>query len=337
MKIGSRDIKESVFIIAEIGANHEGDFDTACMLIEKAAQAGADAVKFQTYRAERLVAATEAGRRAHFRRMELSYEEFGRLADAAAGQGVEFLSTPFDFESADVLDGLVPAFKVASGDLTNLPFIEHLARKGKPLLISTGMGEAEEIAQVTDLVRANLSPGQPLEERLVLLHCVSSYPTPPEEAHLRAIPYLAGAFRVPVGYSDHTLGTLACEAAVALGARIIEKHFTYRKEGQTFRDHALSADPADMTDLVKRIRAIEVLLGESGKGLGRAEAPNRVPMRRSLAARGDIPQGAVLLAEMITFLRPATGLEPRLWRDVLGRKARRAISAGHIIGEEDLE
>ena len=332
MKIGSLDIHERVLVIAEIGANHEGNLDEAKRLIEAAAKAGADAVKFQTYRAEKIVASSETQRRTHFRRLELTDEAFQTLAQVALEYGVMFLSTPFDVESVDLLDPLMPAFKIASGDLTAAPLVAHIASKGKPIILSTGMAELAEIAEAIGVIEESSPLGA--ESPVVLLHCVSSYPTPDAEAQLNAIPYLRDRTGRLIGYSDHTLGIEACLAAVALGARVIEKHFTFDKGRTTMRDHQLSADPADLVQLVKGVRRIEAMLGECAKGLRGVESANRVSMRRSLAARVGIPGGTVITASMLTVLRPGTGLSPALLTQITGCRAAQDIRPGELLTPE---
>lgn len=332
MKIGGIDISTRPLVIAEIGANHEGDLDAAKVMVREAAGAGADGVKFQTYKAENIVARTEEARVAHFRRLSLPDTAFVELAAEAKGNGILFLSTAFDLDAVEFLDPLMPAFKVASGDLTFLPLLERIAQKGKPILLSTGMASLEEIQSALDTIErgARISRRE-LSERVVLLHCVSSYPTAPEEANLRAIHRLRDEFGLPVGYSDHTLGILACVAAVAMGACVIEKHFTLQKEGRTFRDHQLSADPEDLAELTMRIKMLISMLGNGEKVPMPSELANRVSMRRSLAARTDIKAGDALSADKITCLRPGTGLPPSQLQDVLGRVALEDIPAGHLI------
>ena len=329
MKIGSLNLVDRVMIIAEIGANHEGSLDEAKRLIEAAARCGADAVKFQTYRAEKIVAVSETQRRAHFKRLELSERDFAALAQEAGSQGVKFLSTPFDRDSADFLDGLVPAFKVASGDLTATPLLAHIASKGKPILLSTGMAVIEEILEAVRTIERASPRGA--EAPVVLLHCVSAYPTPDEQANLMAIPYLRDQAGRLVGYSDHTLGVEACQAAVALGARVVEKHFTFDKGRTTFRDHQLSADPADLSRIVAGIRRIEAMLGEAEKRPVAAESQNRLAMRRSLAAACPIAKGDRITREMLTVLRPGTGLAPSRMDEIVGLRATRDLAAGELL------
>jgi N,N'-diacetyllegionaminate synthase len=331
MKIGSVDLAVRPFVIAEIGANHEGDVGVALAMIAEAARAGADAVKFQTYKADTLVVPTETDRFKHFQRLSLADPVFPQLAAAAREAGVLFLSTPFDLAAVDLLDPLVPAFKVSSGDLTFHPLLERVARTGKPILLSTGMAAPAEIDAALDVVQraAGLSRDA-LGERVVLLHCVSSYPTVPEAANLQRIVALREEFDVPVGYSDHTLGIVACLGAAALGACVIEKHFTLQKEGRTFRDHALSADPADLSQLTAGVRSLALMLG-SGGSTSTVEDANRVSMRRSLVARVDIKAGSVIQRDQIACLRPGGGLPPSALDAVAGRVALADVPAGHQI------
>ena len=335
MRIGDIDLSARTLIVAEIGNNHEGDFEVAKLLVQQAADAGADAVKFQTIRAEKLLALSEQDRIQRYKCYELSDAQFVELAQLAKSAGLLFLSTPFDVNSVDLLDELVPAFKVASGDLNNYPFLAHVARKGKPILLSTGMATEDEIAKALETIESTLSI--PVAKQVVLLHCVSGYPTPIEQANLLSIPYLRDQFRVRIGYSDHTLGIAVSQAAVALGACVIEKHFTYRKENQSFRDHALSADPTEMKELVSNIRLIEGSLGEYDKRVMDCERDNRIEMRRSLAARKPISRGEIITEEAITFLRPATGISPEKLSSVIGRRVIRSIAEGAIIQEKDIE
>ncbi|MFC2043813.1 N-acetylneuraminate synthase family protein [Chloroflexota bacterium] len=336
MKIGNIEISQRTLVVAEIGNNHEGNFDLAKQMIEQAVETGVDAVKFQTIRAERFIARTEEKRFQQVKGFELSDEQFRELALLAQAKGLLFLSTPFDFKSVDMLDNLVPAYKIASGDLTSwYPFLEYIARKDKPIILSTGMSDVKEIAKALEVI-ARVSSA-PLNKKVVLLHCVTSYPVPIGEANLLAIPYLKEKFRVPVGYSDHTLGTLSCQTAVALGACVIEKHFTYRKENQTFRDHALAANLTEMRELVDNIRLIEASLGKYSKGIMECEKENKSVMRRSLAARKPLRQGETMTPEALTFLRPGNGIPPERWHTIIGHRVTRNIAQGTILKEEDIE
>lgn len=335
MKIGTVDIGRDVLVIAEIGNNHEGDVGRAAEMIARAAEAGAQAVKFQTILPEELVAPDQEARLAQLRRYALSAENHVQLADAAKLAGVMFMSTPFAIPAVEMLRPLVPAFKIASGDNDFHPLLRAVAATGKPILLSAGMAALGEIKAAKAVIEGEWAtdghdPG------LVILHCVSAYPTSPEEANLSAIRSLAG-LGCPVGYSDHTLGSLASVVAVGLGARVIEKHFTLSNTQSDFRDHKLSADPTELKELVERVREANVLLGDGQKRLMPSERATADAARRSLAARRDLEQGHILAAHDITWLRPGGGIAPGSEAAVVGRVMRRAMKAGSRIVMEDLE
>ncbi len=333
-----------VFVIAEAGVNHNGDLDLARRLVDVAARAGADAGKFQTFAAER-VAAREApkadyqrqttsadeGQQEMLRRLELSPAAHRELQAHARSRGLLFLSTPFDEASADLLDALgVPAIKIGSGEVTNHPFLEHVARKGRPIILSTGMSSLDEVGAAVAAVRATGN------DDLILLHCVSEYPARAGDANVRAMLTLAEAFRTPVGYSDHTPGLEVALAAVALGAAVIEKHFTLDR-GLPGPDHRASLEPAQLTELVRAIRVVEEALGDGVKAPTAGELGNRMVARRSLAAAVDLPAGVALSRESLCALRPATGIPPASLPAVIGRTLARARRAGELIGWSDLE
>lgn len=326
MKIGRHDIGSSVLFIAEIGSNHNGDFALAKDLVVAAARAGASAVKFQTYHAEKLVR-PDVPALAHvralfktqlerFRSLEFTPSQWRELAELARKEDCEFFSSAFDEDSAAMLDDFVPAYKIASGDLTNRPLIRSLAKRDKPLILSTGMATLDEIADAIKDIPA---------DRLALLHCVSLYPTPIEKANLRSIPYLADRFSLPIGYSDHTVGVTACLGAIALGAVIIEKHFTLDKS-QPIGDHKLSAEPAEFKRLVEEGGAIRRALGEYDKPL--SDRDSRKSMRRSLVAVRDLPAGTKLAPEMLVALRPDDGISPSRIDEIVGRRLASGIKGG---------
>ncbi len=332
------------YLIAEAGVNHNGAFERACRLVDAARAAGADAVKFQAFRADRLV--TRAAPKAAYqrtttgaaenqyemlKRLELDDDAQRELARYCAARGIPFLATPFDEASADLLEALnVPAFKIGSGDLTNLPLLAHVARKGKPLIVSTGMADLDEVrAAVETIGRAGGPP-------LILLHCVSNYPADPAVVNLRAMATLAREFDVPVGYSDHTLGLDVPLAAVALGACVIEKHFTLDRN-LPGPDHQASADPTELAALAQAIRRVESALGDGRKRPAPAEADTAAAARRSLVAARAIKAGAILAAGDIALRRPGTGLPPARLAQVLGCRARVAIPAGTLLQMEMLE
>ena len=321
-----------VYIIAEAGSNHDRDLGQAKRLIEVAAKARADAVKFQTFSAERIVAETStlakyldailpAGKTMSelFREMELPYEWHAELKAYAEACGLEFLSTPFDHESVELLDGLgVRAFKVATYELWHLPLIRDIAARGKPIICSTGMANIADVQAAVDVVRAAGN------EQLILLHCVVNYPPPFAELNLRAIETMRRAFDVPVGWSDHTPGWTAPVVATALGAAVIEKHFTTDRT-RPGPDHRFALEPAELASMVQAIRDAQDALGSGVKQMAPAEADLYTTARRSLFAARVVEAGAVLTAADIAILRPGTGLEVRDLEHLVGRTARRRI------------
>lgn len=323
------------WIVAEIGVNHEGDEAVAADLIRQAAEAGADAVKFQTYTVGNYVSTVQPERRERSAGFELSHDAFRRLRRVADEAGVTFFSTPLHADDVDFLDEIAPIFKVSSGDLTYLELIRHVATKGKPTIISTGLGTLDEIRAAVDTFLA-VRPDAGRNGELMLMHCVAAYPTPAEDANLRNMDWLKQHFDLPVGYSDHTLGSKACELAVAAGAAAIEKHFTYRIEDQAFHDHALSADPAMMKEIVAAVRTAETYLGRVERQRSEAEIKLIQHLRRSLAAARDIPAGTPVEREWLTYLRPAWGLLPGDADALVGRRLKQDVKAGGLIHGEDI-
>ncbi len=332
-----------VFIIAEAGVNHNGDVRLAKKLVDAACGAGADAVKFQTFKAERLVCAhapkaryqketTGAGESqlAMLRRLELSEAGHRQLSAYCRRKNIIFMSTPFDEGCADFLRKLgMGIFKIPSGELTNYPFLRHVAKFGKPMVVSTGMADMREVRRAVAVIRKT-GNGQ-----LTLLHCLSSYPAPAEEVNLRAMRTLAEAFKVPVGFSDHTLGADIAIAAAALGARIIEKHLTLDKD-MPGPDHRASLEPREFKAMVASIRRVQAAMGDGVKRLARSEKDTAKAARKSLVAASDIPAGAVIASGMITIKRPGTGLAPALKGRVIGRRAKTAIGRDELLRWEHL-
>jgi N,N'-diacetyllegionaminate synthase len=332
------------FVVAEVGVNHNGSEELACRMVDLAAEAGADAVKFQTFRADRL-ASSEAPKAPYqmangpsgelqlgmLRRLELPEDAHRRLQSRCRERGVLFLSTPFEEDSADFLDGLgVPLFKMASGEITNLPFLAHVARKGKPMIVSTGMSTLEEVGAAIGTIRAEGN------EKTALLHCVSRYPADPAEANLRAMATLEKTFSVPIGFSDHTLGIEVALAAVALGACIIEKHLTLDRK-MPGPDHQASLEPGELRDLVQKVRIVESALGDGSKRPVPAETATAAVARKSLVAARDIAEGTVLIRELVDIRRPGTGLSPGQMSDILGKRALRSLPKGTLLRQEDFQ
>ncbi len=329
-----------IYVIAEAGLNHGGNKERALALVRAAKWAGADAVKFQTFRADRL-ASTRPATLAHtkdqpnlqelFKKLELPFDTFKALHKEANRIGIEFLSTPFDEESVDFLNDLgVNAFKIASGDITHRPLIEHVARKGKPVLLSTGMSTGEEIENAIDWMHTRSN------EQIVLLHCVSSYPAKREELNLKSIQYLRDRFGVPVGFSDHSVGTLGSIVATSLGAQIIERHFMIETRGEA-PDHAVSMDAKALKGHIEELRTIGTVLGERGKFATEAETKNKTASRRALYARRPIAAGETIDADMLDALRPATGISPEFVGTVVGKQALMPIEAGAPVQWESIQ
>jgi sialic acid synthase SpsE len=327
---------EHVYIIAEAGINHGGDMGVAREMVARAARAGVDAVKFQSFTADGLTHATlAADQHEFFARYELSRSEHAELAGLCREHGVDFLSTPFDFGMADLLQELgVPAFKIASCDLTNLPLIRHCAAVGKPLYISTGMGN---LAEAQAARAAALAAGAP---RVVLLQCTTNYPTAYGDVQLRALAALAepggpardadgeqGGAPHPVGFSDHSIGNWCCFGAVALGAVVIEKHFCLDKSAPG-PDIACSCDPAELAELVQGIRALEQALGTPGKRQLTGEADIARIARRGVYYATDLPAGHSLTPADLRFLRPVSSLSPAEADQLLGATLHTAVRAG---------
>ncbi|MBI4615893.1 MAG: N-acetylneuraminate synthase family protein [Planctomycetes bacterium] len=322
-----------VLVVAEIGNNHEGDFDLAGELVRLAARSGADAVKFQTFRTEHYVSRADETRFRRLKGFELPPSRLAELASLARDEGLLFLSTPFDMGSAAILEGVVDAYKIASGDLDFLPLLDRVARSGKPVVLSTGASDLARVERGVEFVHERQRAGS----ELAVLHCVSSYPVPAEEANLRSIPFLAGRLGVPIGYSDHTIGIDAAVLAVALGARIVEKHFTIAKDHSDFRDHQLSADPAEMKSLVEKVRLAIRMLGESAKAVQPSERGSVDLIRRSIVAAGDLPLGRRIEWADLTWVRPAGGLAPGQESVLLGKRLRRDVGFGDRILPADVE
>lgn len=332
------------FIIAEAGVNHNGNIDLAMRLVDAAADAGANAVKFQTFKTERVVSRqapkaeyqqrTTSADESQFdmiKRLELSKSDHLCLIDHCRRRQILFLSTPFDEESADLLAALdVPAFKVPSGEITNLQLLAHIARKGRPMIVSTGMSSLREVDTAIDIIRG---AGQ---TNILLLHCVSNYPAAAKDINLRAMSTMRLAFGVPVGYSDHTEGDEVPLAAVSLGASVLEKHFTLDRT-LPGPDHQASIQPEGLKALVQRVRRVEAALGHGRKEPVPSEAETALVARKSLFSSCCIPAGSKVTENMITTLRPGTGLSPSYLKHLIGRIARVDIRESELLSLDMFE
>ena len=329
---------DGVFIIAEAGVNHNGSLDLARRLVDAAKAAGADAVKFQTFRAEALV--VRSAHKAEYQRRitdakESQFDMLKRLElDAPAHAdlmahcreiGIIFLSSPFDDQSADMLDAMgVERFKLGSGELTNLPLLGHVAAKRKPIIMSTGMATLDEVATALATFRSNGA------DDVTLLHCVTEYPCPSDQVNLRAMVTMRAAFGVPVGYSDHTDGTNVAIAAAAIGAVVIEKHFTLDR-GMPGPDHKASLEPDDFGRMVQAIREVSLALGDGIKRPAACELANIPIARKSVVTVRAVSAGAIITREDLAIKRPGNGIAPADLEKIVGRRAMRDLSADEVI------
>ncbi|MEA4821528.1 MAG: N-acetylneuraminate synthase [Erysipelotrichales bacterium] len=316
------------FIIAEAGDNHNGNFDLALKLVDIAVEAKADCVKFQTFITENIIA--KNAKKADYqikntgstenqfemvKKLELSFEQFKEIKKYCDKKNILFLSTPFDLDSIDFLNSIeIPFWKIPSGEITNLPYLEKIAKTGKDIIMSTGMATMSEISETLNVLRSNGSG------KITLLHCNTEYPTPMIDVNLKAMQSFAENFQVDFGYSDHTVGIEVPIAAVALGASVIEKHFTIDKnmEGP---DHKASLEPNELKEMVTSIRNIELALGSSFKFPTPSESKNKDIARKSIVAKTNIRRGDILTTDNVTTKRPGTGISPMCWYDIIGTKA----------------
>jgi N,N'-diacetyllegionaminate synthase len=320
--------KAKTLIIAEAGDNHNGDIDLAFKLIDVAVEAKADYVKFQTFKTESII--SKFAEMAEYqkkntginesqfdmvKKLELPFNAFKELKEYAKTKGIGFMSSPFDIESIDYLASIdVDIFKIPSGEITNLPYLETLASYNKPIILSTGMCEIDEIRSAIEIIKMRGN------NKISLLHCNTEYPTPFEDVNLNAMITLKETFDVPVGYSDHTLGIEVPIAAVSLGATIIEKHYTIDKDMQG-PDHKASLDPAELKEMVRTIRNVEKILGDGIKRPSKSEIPNIIIARKSIVASKDIKAGELFTKDNLAVKRPGDGVSPMKWYEVIGKEA----------------
>lgn len=362
IKIGNKFIGkgEQCFIVAEAGVNHNGDFRLAKRLVDIAKEAGADAVKFQTFKAEELV--TGSGEMADYqkknigakesqleilKKLELDYREFIELKKYCDKKNIIFLSTPHCDSAIDFLEPLVPAYKIGSGDLTNIPFLEKIAKKKKPIILSTGMATLEEVRKAVEIIL-------PIDKELILLHCRTNYPTPSNEVNLSAILTMKKEFNLPIGYSDHTEGIDVALDAAILDACVIEKHFTLDRN-VLGPDHRASLEPGELKEMIAGIRDMEKAgaigagreikflsirqpkaIGNGFKGPTQNESAIANVVRKSIVAAVDIKRGSTIEESMLIIKRPGTGIEPERFDSIIGRKAKKDIKKDKLITWQDL-
>ena len=329
-----------VQIIAEAGVNHNGELSLAKRLVEVAAEAGADVVKFQTFKADRLVApsapkaryqeqqtGSSESQRNMLRRLELSEEDHHVLIDHCRDCRIGFLSTGFDIESVEFLIGLgVTTFKIPSGEITNLPYLRHVGAKCGEVILSTGMASLGEVEAAIDALEQAGTP----RDRIIILHCTTEYPAPLETVNLKAMLSMQTAFQTRVGYSDHTQGIEVAVAATALGACLIEKHITLDRT-LPGPDHHASLEPHELAEMVRSIRAVESALGDGVKRMMGAEMANRLVARKSIVASHVIAAGELYSAANLTVKRPGNGISPMRWDEVVGRRASRGFQPDELI------
>lgn len=347
VKIGNKMIGTGhpCFIIAEAGVNHDGDINKAKKLVDIAVESGADAVKFQTFIGEKLASKDAFLATYHkkgavsksetlkelLKRLELSYEEEKEVFAYARKKGIMVFSTPFDEESADFLEEAgVDVFKIASFSLTNYPLLKHIAKKNKPIIMSVGL---HTLGEIEDAVKAIYETGN---KQLVLLQCTAHYPCYPSDVNLKVMDTLRFAFQLPVGYSDHTTGIAVTLAATAMGANVLEKHYTF--DVNSFGvDHDASISPQELKELVKGVRDIEAALGRSVKIIPEIEKEIQKVHRPSLVSKVNIPAKTTITEEMLCIKKPGTGIHPKNLHWVVGRRTKTAIEADRLIKKEDLE
>lgn len=333
----------SITIIAEAGVNHNGSMELAKKMVVEAKEAGADYIKFQTFQPEKLVSkyadkaeyqkkttGSEESQLEMLKKLALTQMDFRELKDYCDQVGIGFISTPFDMESIDFLESLDMDFwKIPSGEITNLPYLIKIAETGRPIVMSTGMCQMEEIEDALTWLK-NSGAGE-----ITLLHCNTQYPTPMEDVNLNAMQSLKRQFHLSVGYSDHTQGIEVPIAAAALGATVIEKHFTLdqKMEGP---DHRASLEPEELAAMVRGIRNIEKALGSGEKGVTPSEIKNRAVARKSIVAAGSIRKGEQFTEDNLTVKRPGNGISPMNWFEVLGKTAKRDYIEDELIAEEEL-
>ncbi len=336
-------IKRGVFIIAEAGVNHNGNFNLAKKLIDVAKKAKVDAVKFQTFKSENVV--TKKTKMATYqkknigkkqtqlemiKKLELSKNDFIKLEKYCDKKNITFLSTPHSEDIIDFLNDLIPIYKIASGDLTNLPFLEKIAKKQKPIILSTGMATMNEVREAVKIIKKQKN------NRIILLHCTTNYPCPPDKVNLKAMLTLKKEFDLPVGYSDHTSGYDVPIMATAMGAQVLEKHFTLDKN-LPGPDHKASLEPTELKKMVKKIRETEKILGNGIKKPTKSEQNIKKIVRKSIIARTDIPKNTKIRKEMLIIKRPGTGIAPKNINKILNKKSKKNIERDSLITWEMLD
>lgn len=326
------------YIIAEAGVNHNGDINIAFQLIEEAKRAGADCIKFQTFKANKLVSKNAEmanyqkkntgvveSQQAMLKKLEMSYESFEKIKEYCDKIGIDFMSTAFDFDSVDFLSGFdMKYWKIPSGEITNLPYLEKIAKLNKPIILSTGMSTMNEIKDAYEVIKKYNN------EDIIILHCTSEYPAPLDEVNLKSMETIKKEFNVEVGYSDHTEGIIIPVSAVAMGAKVIEKHFTLDKsmEGP---DHKASLEPNELKSMIDNIRIVEKAFGDGVKKPTPSELLNVAITRKSIVANKPIKKGEIFTIQNITTKRPGTGITPMRWNELIGKRSSKDYKEDELI------
>lgn len=319
-----------IYFIAEAGLNHNGDIKIAKKMIEYAAECNADAIKFQTYKTEKFLT-SESPYFDLFKKVELPFDKFAELKDYSKSNNITFFSTPFDTDSVDYLSSInVPCFKTSSSDLTNMPLIRHIAKTKKPMIISSGLATLQEVEEAVNWCLSESN------SNLALLHCVSNYPTLPEETNLSVIENLKRKFGCTAGYSDNGDSDLVVLAAVSMGASIIEKHFTMDKK-LTGPDHSFSIEPKELKFLISQIREIETMKGNGIKCPNPSELNIRIMGRKSITINKNIKKGQILTKDMFEIKRPLAGIEPKYIEQIIGLKINKDITKDTAINWKDID
>jgi len=336
MEIFGKILDREVVIVAEIGVNHEGNLDTAIELMRLARDAGADAAKFQTFTPERYASASDPARLERVTGFDLGEDGFRALAAEAAKIDFPIFSTAVSEDVIGLLDELFPAIKIASGDVNFEPVIRAAAKTGKPTFLSTGLATLDEVVAAVGWFRDEAGIDD-IRNRLVLMQCVSAYPTPIEEANILAVPFLAEQTGLRVGYSNHVIGIQVCLAAIAVGASVLEVHFTDCKTGREFRDHALSCDPDDLKFLVATAPGIKACLGRAEKQRQPCELENLIAVRKGVVAAKDLAAGTSLSPEDLMFARPATEFPASEIGALAGATLKAGVGKGQLIARDNVE
>lgn len=329
---GFKNLKKT-FFIAEIGNNHEGNFKTAKKLIDKAKECAVDAVKFQTFDTNYYINKSEKERFAKLKSFELTQRDFKKLSVYSKKKGLKFISTPFDISSAKFLSKIVDIFKISSGDNNFYELIKLCSSFNKPLIISTGMTNFNDVKKIIKILDKAKFP----KNKLALLHCISDYPVKDNEANLLAIKFLKDKFPITVGYSDHVMGIESCLAAVSLGAKIIEKHFTLDNNFSDFRDHQLSLNPKNMKQMIFASRRVENMIGGYFKKISKNEKKNLISTRRSIYFDTNLKKGTILKRKNLKVVRPFLSTEPKDLSKILGKKLKKDVRDSELVNLKNLK